>query len=152
MRQRLRSESGDAVIELPVAVTVLLLPVAYMVLMFAPLSQHINMADLAASEAARAIATSPDRAVDLGAVNNLVNTIAINHGVDPAAVSATFCAVPDDPSLQANCGDLQRGTVVRVAVTVQMPLFQVPIWERSTGGFAWTATHDEQVDLYRSFG
>lgn len=148
----MRDEGGNAVLEMPLAIAVLLIPVAYLVLMFAPWSQHMNMADLAASEAARAIATAPDRAVDLAAVNNLVTTIATNHGVDPGDVSASFCVPVAPPAQTANCADLQRGTIVRVTVTVEMPLMQVPIWNESRGGFSWTATHDEQVDLYRSFG
>lgn len=147
-----RDDDGNAVVELPLAVAVLLIPVAYLALMFAPWSQHMNMADLAASEAARAIATAPERAADLGAVNNLVTTIATNHGVDPADVAASFCAPVDAPAVRANCLDLQRGTVVRVTVTVQMPLLEVPIWNAGGGTISWTATHDEQVDLYRSFG
>ncbi len=146
-----RPDAGNTVVELPLAVAVLLIPTAYLVLMFAPWSQHQNMADLAASESARAIATSPARAADLGAVSNLVQTIAVNHGVDPADVSVQFCAPVAAPLVSANCGDLQRGAVVRVEVTVQLPLLEVPIWGAGGGSVAWTASHEEQIDLYRSF-
>ena len=149
---RLRREDGSAVVEFPLAIMLLLIPMAYLALMFAPWFARRNMAELAAAEAARAIVTSVAAEPDNATARALGYQIAANHGIPAGEVTVHLCGTTAD----SNCGTLVRGDTIRVEVAVVMPAVSIPLIGDggstvSSGGCVWTAVHEERVDLYRSF-
>lgn len=149
---RFRREDGSAVVELPIAISLLLIPMAYLALMFAPWFARRNMAELAAAEVARVIVTSESAAPNNAGARAIGFQIAANHGIPAGDVSIHLCGT----SATSACGTLVRGETIRVEVAVVMPAVSIPIIGDggstvSTDGFTWTAVHEERVDLYRSF-
>lgn len=149
---RLRSEDGSAVIEFPLAVAVLLIPMAYFALMFAPWSERHSAAELAAAEAARVIVTSPSDSPNEAGAEAIALQVLNNFGISSGEAVVTLC--PDKPG--AGCGVLVRGETVRVDVQISMPAVVIPLADSDGSGltsptFSITASHDERVDAYRSF-
>lgn len=146
------TERGATPIEFAAGVGLLLVPVVFLVASFAPWVERQSMARVAAAEAARLVATSPTSVVDEAAINAVVATIASNHEVDPADVTAYFCPPEDAPPAvraTSTCSPITRGQLLRVEVDVQMPAVTIPLLA-SVGEVTWTAVHIEQVDRYRS--
>jgi Flp pilus assembly protein TadG len=149
---RLRSEDGSAVIEFPLAVAVLLIPMAYFALMFAPWSERHSAAELAAAEAARIIVTSSSNAANESDAVAIAFQILDNFGISASEASVTLC--PNKPG--SGCGTLNRGETIRVEVQVSMPAVVIPLADSDGSAltsptFSITASHDERVDAYRSF-
>lgn len=152
-------EDGSAVVEFPLAVAVLLIPMAYFALMFAPWSERHSAAELAAAEAARVIAVSQSGAVDEGYVRSVAYQILNNFDIDSSEAQVFLCTeagMSDAEKAASTCGPLDRGQIVRVEVQISMPAVVIPLADQdgsnlSSASFSVTASHDERVDAYRSF-
>jgi Flp pilus assembly protein TadG len=131
------SDRGASPIELAMGLMLLVVPVTIIVLSIAPVFEHQNFVRRAASEAARTLVLAQDEPES--AALTVVENLAVGMGIDPADVTVVLCG-------GVGCS-LQRGGQVSVQVTTavrQLSSF-LPI-----GDFTVTATHVEQVDLYRS--
>lgn len=148
---RSRRESGTAAIELVVGVALIMVPMAMIVLSFAPLLEARTFVRLASAEMARTIAiTDGDELFAYQAIRDM----AVNNNIDPSRVEVALCGGSEgslvaDP--QSSCTDpaglLTRGTYVSVFMRVNVDV--VPLF---TDGFAASTgyEHAELVDQYRS--
>ena len=140
------TDRGSVPIEFALAIGVLLLPVVFVVALVPTWVEHRAGARVAAAEAARLIATGNGSAgTDLAAVA-LAIQIADNFGVSDTRVSLCSGGVFDESS---SCGRVGRGEVVEVEVSVLTPVVEFPMIG-TFGGIWISASHSEQVDLYRS--
>jgi hypothetical protein len=148
---RAGGQAGTAAIELVVGVALIMVPMAMIVLSFAPLLEARTFVRLASAEMARTIAiTDGDELLAFQAVRDM----AVNNNIDPARVEVALCgggegSLAGEP--QSSCVDtdglLSRGEYVSVfmRVTVDVvPLF-IDGFSMSTG-----YEHAELVDQYRS--
>lgn len=133
------SERGTAAIETPLALLLLLVPVALMVITIPAWPERQTVARAAATQAARTavLADSWDEATAAGE--------------DAVARSGANYGLPAGDLTVAWEGTLARGGTVTARVTVRMPALVVPGLGR-IGAWSWTASHSELVDRYRSFG
>lgn len=144
-------QRGTAAIELVVGFTLIMIPMAMLVLSFAPLLEARSFVRIASSEMARVIATTDGD--EVGA-ERWIARMAANNGFEPGAIDVVLCGGTESAlgsGLTSSClsdtGVLTRGQYVTVfmRVTVDVtPLF--------TGGFTASTgyEHAELVDLYRS--
>ena len=146
-----RSVRGTAAIELVVGVALIMVPMAMVVLSFAPLLEARSFIRLASSEMARSIATSDG---DEAAAIARIETMAVNNGFDPSRITFALCE-GNETSLMAGAGSSctnDDGVLVRgsyVEVFMQMSVDVTPIF--TDGLTVQTAhIHSELVDLYRS--
>lgn len=128
-------EAGAVPVELAAAIGLLLFPVFVFVLTIAPVVERRIVAGRAAAEAARAFVVADDASAGREAAHSLVEQIDANH--------------PFTLTLSLN-GTLDRGSVVTARVDVAMPLLVFPGVETVTLG-TYSATHREEVDLFRSY-
>ena len=131
------NESGASPIEFALGILTIVLPLALMVLLVAPVFEARNFVRRAAAEGARAgvvAATDP-----IAAASEAVASVAEGMGVETNEVSVQFCD-------QAPCS-FARGAVfvVEVSMAVRQVSDLLPIGEITV-----QARHSEQVDLYRS--
>lgn len=151
MTERHTREHGTAAIELVVGVALIMVPMAMIVLSFAPLLEARTFVRLASAEMARTIAiTDGDEVV----AHQVIRDMALNNNIDPSRIDVALCAGTESSlssALASSCSDpdglLSRGTYVTVfmrATVDVMPLF--------TGGFTMSTgyEHAEFVDQYRS--
>lgn len=150
-RQRARSEAGTAAIELVVGVALIMVPMAMIVLSFAPLLEARTFIRLASAELARTVAvTDGDETLAFSSVRDMAS----NNNIDPGAVRVSLCGgsegrLSDAPA--STClspvGVLERGTYVTVFMSVTVDV--VPLF---IDGFTLTTgyEHAELVDQYRS--
>ncbi len=130
----IRRDSGAIQIEFLFAVGILLFPIAVFVLTIAPVVERRNVAGRAAAEAARAYAVAPSESEAVSAARAIVDQIDSNYSFDL------------DLSL---AGDFDRGGLVTATVQVTLPAIVFPgIGEAP--GFSYSASHRENLDLYRS--
>jgi hypothetical protein len=136
---RFRSERGTAAIETPLALVLLLVPVALMVITIPAWPERQTVARAAATQAARTavLADSWDEATAAG--EDTVARSGANYGLPAGDLTVEWE------------GTLLRGGTVTARVTVRMPALVVPGLGR-IGAWSWTASHSELVDRYRSFG
>lgn len=130
----IRRDSGLIQIEFLVAIGVLLFPVAIFALTIAPVVERRNVAGRAAAEAARAYAVASTEADGLAAAAAIVEQIDGNYSFD-LALSVV--------------GDLDRGGFVTATVAVILPAIVFP-GVGEAPGVTYTASHQEDIDLYRS--
>ncbi len=143
-RRHLRSERGSATLELILAVGFLLIPAAALLAQFPTWIGTTQAAQAAATEAARQVALADDITGGTAAATATAREVLINHGLDPAdLLSLTVTATPP--------GDLQRGQVVTVTVTVQGSPIAVPGLGSIGNPFHATGSATERVDDYRGF-
>jgi len=128
------TEAGAVPVEFAAAVGLLLLPVFVFVMTIAPVVERRTVAGRAAAEAARAFVIADDVASGLAAAQSIVDHINASQ--------------PFELSLDVD-GDLERGSVVTAVVKVDMPLVIFP-GAAEVQIAAYTATHREEVDLFRS--
>lgn len=131
------SERGSSPIELVLGLMVIVVPVAIVVLLVAPIFEARNFARRAAAEAARAGVIAVED--PLGSATNSVAATAAGLGISAESVSIEFC--------DASPCSWERGAnfVVKVSVQVDEVSDLLPI-----GTMTISATHSEQIDLYRS--
>lgn len=148
---RPRTETGTAAIELVVGVALVLVPMAMIVLSFAPLLEARTFVRLASSELARTVAvTDGDELLAFSTVRNT----AANNNIDPDAVRVSLCGgaesnLSDSPASTClnSFGTLERGTYVTVFMSVSVDV--VPFFTRSLS-LSTGYEHAELVDQYRS--
>ena len=137
-RRRLRGDGGFVAVEWVVAVGFLLFPTALLVLSFPAWVEREGMAQVAAQEAARAVALANDTESGAEAGRALTDEIARNHGVDPTTMAVSYE------------GTTRRGGTVTATVAVQLPALTIP-GLGSLGSVTWSTRHTELVDRYRPF-
>jgi hypothetical protein len=123
--------------ELALGVTLLVVPVALLVLTLPRWSERQVTARVISREVARRSAR--DGLCDQGAARALGATMARNLGVAAADVRVDLVCI--DGSI------LPPGSDVEARVTVAMPAVQVP-GVGAVGAWSWTARHREPVDRY----
>lgn len=142
------AERGSVPVELAAGVGLLLIPMALLVLSFAPWLERRVFVRTAAAEAARwEILSDGDEA----AVSALVAGMASGSGLDPSDVRLSLCGGPVSEAgsaLRSSCLPLRRGGSVSVEVATEVPLIRTPFGD--VGGVTVSARHVEMVDLYRS--
>jgi hypothetical protein len=134
---RRSAEPGFVAAEFAIGVSVLVLPVALLVLTFPRWSERQVTARVIGREVARRAAR--DAVCDRGAAAALGASMARNLGVAPA-----------DVTVDLGCTDgagLSPGSDVEARVTVVMPAVQLP-GIGAVGAWSWTARHREPVDRY----
>lgn len=144
-------DEGVAAIELSIGFALIMVPMAMLVLSFAPLLEARTFVRLATAELARSIVVSDGD--EMAAVDRLEAMI-WNNAFDPSHVTISLCggsATPITEPLASTCldhrGVLERGQYVAVRLTLEVDV--VPIFD---DGFTVAASHEhaELVDLYRS--
>lgn len=147
---RVRDE-GVAAIELSIGFALIMVPMAMLVLSFAPLLEARTFVRLASAELARSIVISDgDEVAAVGALESMI----WNNRFDPADVMIALCggnASPVTEPLASTCLNdrdvLERGQYVTVALSLRVDVVQM-----FDGGLTLEASHEhaELVDLYRS--
>ena len=132
---RWRGDSGAIPVEFAAAIAFLLIPTFIFVVTIAPVVERKTVAGRAAAEAARAFVVADDIAGGQAAAQSIVDQINADH--------------PFTLTLTGVVGDLDRGSVVTATVEVSMPVIIFPtVIEVDVADY--TATHQEEVDLFRS--
>lgn len=143
-------DRGTAAIELVLGVTLILVPMAMVVLSFAPLLASRSFVRAAAADTARQIASGV--ASEVEAVDALTVSAA-NNRIDPDRLWVSLCDGPRSSlssTLASTCtedGVLERGRLVTVEIGTEVGV--APIFLR-TLTFQTAHRHAELVDLYRS--
>jgi hypothetical protein len=108
-----RSEHGFVAVEWVAAVGFLLLPIILLVASLPVWAERQNAATVSAREAARVLVRSwPEN--DPDAATRVAREVAADHGVDAS-----------DVAVRVEAGGVERGSYVRVTVTVAMPAIAV---------------------------
>jgi len=131
------AEDGSVPIEFALGIGLLLLPVAVGVLTFPTWVERQSLARLAAQEAARTVVLAADPAAGYQAGTALAQRIAANHGAPDAITAVTYDGAP-----------IRRGSIT-ATVTVAIPLPGLPPFDLLPA-LAWTTSHTEPIDPYRS--
>ncbi|MGI9610225.1 MAG: hypothetical protein ACR2NL_08005 [Acidimicrobiia bacterium] len=129
-RARTRSEQGSAVIELPMVLGFLIIPVAVVILTIPTWLQGVHAANDAAAESARAFVLSGG---DQESVARALDATASSHGFAPGDLSITSAA----PT---------AALATDVEVRVQVQLRAVALFD--FGSITYTATHVERYPTY----
>jgi hypothetical protein len=132
-------ESGFVALELALGISLLVLPVALLVIALPGWSERQSTARTIAREVARDAARSST--CDLDGAQRLAATMAENLGLRPEDVQVRLDCVAGDA--------LDAGTDLSADVTVSMPAVQIPL-VGAVGAWDWTARHREPVDRYGS--
>lgn len=144
-------QSGTAAIELVVGVALIMVPMAMIVLSFAPLLEARTFVRLASAEMARTIAiTDGDELLAYQTVRDM----AVNNNIDPSMVEVALCGGSEGALAgvpRSSCADsdglLARGTYVSVFMRITVKV--VPLYtDRFTISTGYE--HAELVDQYRS--
>lgn len=130
-------DAGAAAIELPLAVGLLLLPIAMIVMLIPQWPERQTVARSAAKEAATLYANADDEASGAELARASVAQAAANYGLPDEALSVELG------------GDWCRACTVTAAVTVDIPAIAVPI-VGTIGAFTYTADSSARIDDYRS--
>lgn len=132
-----RRDAGAAAVELPLAVGLLLLPLAMIVMLVPQWPERQTVARSAAKEAATLYANAADEASGAELARATVAQAAANHGLPASALTVEFA------------GDWCRACTVTAAVTVDIPAVAVP-FVGSVGAFTYTADSSARIDDFRS--
>jgi hypothetical protein len=136
-RRRSISDRGAAAIEMPLAVGLLLLPVAIVVMVVPQWPERQTVARAAAKDAATAYANAADAESGSALAMALVSAAAANHGLPAGAMTVELS------------GDWCRACTVTAAVTIDIPAVDVPL-VGTVGSFTYTASSSARIDDYRS--
>ena len=143
-RRHARSESGSVSLELIFAVGFLLIPAAALLAQFPTWIGTTQAAQAAATEAARQVVLADDMTSGIAAASEMAREVVTNHGLDADdLLDLTVTATPP--------GDLQRGQVVTVTVTVRGSPILVPGLGSVGSPFDAVGSATERVDDYRGF-
>ena len=129
-RQRRSGERGSAVVELPMVLGFLIIPVAFVILTIPTWLQGVHAANDAAAESARAFVLSGG---DPGSVARALDATANSHGFEPGELS--IASVAPTAALASD-----------VEVRVQVELRAIALFD--VGSFTYTATHVERYPTY----
>lgn len=139
-----RVERGSVSLELIFAVGFLLIPATALLAQMPSWVGTKQAAQTAATEAARLVVLADDMTTGVAAATQTASDIIVNHGLDPAdLLDLTVTATPP--------GDLQRGQVVTVTVTVRGSPIHVPGLGSVGNPFDAVGSATERVDDYRGF-
>lgn len=136
-RRRCDGDDGAAAVEMPLAVGLLLLPIAMVVMLVPQWPERQTVASAAAKDAATVYANAPDPVTGAALAEAGVAQAASNHGLPPGAMSVELG------------GEWCRACTVTASVTVDIPAVDVPM-VGTVGSFTWTASSSARVDDYRS--
>ncbi|NNE94959.1 MAG: hypothetical protein HKN24_02930 [Acidimicrobiales bacterium] len=125
-----RFERGSTVVELPMVLGFLIIPVAFLILTVPTWLQGIHAANDAAAESARAFVLSGG---DPAAVERARDATAISHGFDPGQLPITSAS----PT---------AALATDVEVRVQVQLRAIALFD--VGSFTFTASHVERYPTY----
>lgn len=125
------------VLEWPLAVFLLLVPIAAMVMLLPKWSERQTLARDAAATAARIAVLEADPGKAMRAGEDAVAQTATNFDVDRNDLSIEWS------------GDLSRGGAVTATVSVRMPAVVFP-GLGTVDAWSWSSSHTERVDDYRS--
>ncbi len=130
-------DRGAAAVELPLAVCLLLLPIAMIVMLLPQWPERQTVATAAAKDAATIYANASDPNTGAELVASSVAQAAANYGLPTGSLTVHLE------------GEWCRACTVTAAVTVDIPAIDVPM-VGTVGSFAWTATSTARIDDYRS--
>lgn len=130
-------DRGAAAIELPLAVGLLLLPIALVVMLVPQWPERQTVARAAAKEAATLYANAPSAAIGQELAEAAVAQAAANYGLPSTALTVTLSP------------DWCRACTVTAEVVVDIPAINVP-GVGTVGAFAYTATSSARIDDFRS--
>jgi hypothetical protein len=133
------SDSGFVALELALGVSVLLLPVAALVLVIPTWSERQTSARAIAREVGRSVAREGVCRVD--GASAMADTMSANLGLHRADVGVLLDCAPG--------ARLAPGADLEVTVTVRMPAVQLPVLG-AIGEWDWSARHRQPVDQYGS--
>ncbi len=132
-------DRGTAAIEMPLAVGLLLLPIAIVVMVVPQWPERQTVASAAAKDAATVYANAADPESGAASALAVVAQAAANHGLPAGALS-----------LQLD-GPWCRACTVTASVAADIPAVDVP-FAGTVGSFTWTARSSARIDDYRSIG
>ena len=147
MRRRTpgRRQRGSVTLELIFAVGFLLIPATALLAQLPGWVGTTHAAETAAVEAARQVVLADDMTAGVAAAERMAREVAANYGLHPDDVlDVTVTANPP--------GDLQRGQVVTVTVTLAGNPIIVPGLGSVGNPFDAVGSAIERVDDYRGFG
>jgi hypothetical protein len=121
---------------MPLAVGLLLLPIAIVVMVLPQWPERQTIATAVAKEAASLYANAADPSTGAANAQAAVEQAAANHGLGAGAMRLSLG------------GEWCRACTVSAAVTVTIPAIDVP-FTGSVGGFEWTAISEARIDDYR---
>ena len=136
---RMRGDCGSAAIEMPLAVALLLLPIAIIVMLIPQWPERQTVARAAAKDAATVYANAPDATTGAALAEASVTQAAANYGLSADALTVQLS------------GEWCRACSVTASVTVDIPAIDVP-FAGTIGSVAWTTTSSARIDDYRSLG
>ncbi len=129
LRSRTR-ERGSAVIELPLVLGFLIIPVAFVILTIPTWLQGVHAANDAAAESGRAFVLSGG---DPESVGRALEATSVSHGFEPGELSIVSAA-----PTAALASDVE--------IRVQVELRAIALFD--VGSFTYTATHVERYPTY----
>lgn len=129
---------GAAAVELPLAVGLLLLPIALVVMLVPQWPERQTVARSAAKEAATLYANAPSKSAGAELAQASVAQAAANYGLPPTALTVTLSE------------DWCRACTVTAAVTVDIPAINVPFTGTTVGAFTYTSSSNARIDDFRS--
>lgn len=138
-------ERGSVSIEAVFAIGFLLIPAAALLAQLPGWVGTSHAAQVAAVEAARQVALAEGMADGVAQAQSVAADVIVNHGLDHADLLEV--EVSADPP-----GDLQRGQLVTVTVTVRGSPILVPGVGSVGNPFDAVGAATERIDDYRSFG
>ena len=130
-------DRGAAAVELPLAVCLLLLPIAMIVMLLPQWPERQTVATAAAKDAATIYANASDQNAGAELASLSVAQAASNYGLPAGSLTVQLG------------GEWCRACTVTAAVTVDIPAIDVPM-VGTVGSFTWTATSNARIDDYRS--
>jgi hypothetical protein len=141
----MRSDRGSASLEAVFAIGFLLIPAAVLLAQLPGWIATGQAAQVAATEAARQVVLADDMTTGVAVAQDIATQVITNHGLTVDDVISVD--VVADPA-----GDLQRGQIVTVTVTVRGNPIVVPGLGTVGNPFDAIRAGTERVDDYRSFG
>lgn len=130
-------DRGSAAIEMPLAVGLLLLPIAMIVMLVPQWPERQTVASAAAKDAASIYANATDPTSGAADATASVAQAAANYGLAPGTLTVQLA------------GQWCRACTVTARVTVTIPAITIP-FAGTIGAFTWTATSSARIADYRS--
>lgn len=138
------TEGGSVSLEMIFAIGFLLIPATALLAQLPTWVGSTHAAQTAAVEAARQVVLADNISEGAAAASQMAGEVIANHGIDPSDLLDV--QVTADPA-----GDLQRGQVVTVTVTVRGNPIHVPGLGSLGNPFNAVGSATERVDDYRGF-
>ena len=135
--RRLHADRGSAAVEMPLAVGLLLLPIAVIVMVVPQWPERQTIARATAHDAATIYANAADPGIGAALARSSVEQAGANHGLPSGALTVELS------------GQWCRACTVTATVTVDIPALDVP-FAGMIGAFTYTASSSARIDDYRS--